>query len=269
MKAMRKFYVFGSAFFTFVIIVLILIYFDNVDLLILQINFGFESGKFRGQYLEKGKVQILHTSNQNVQDTVTKKGNSDFCNDYGEKVLVNSQRSFFRWKDCVTDHAKRTSVQYSSAKIYLKSPGQVSVLKIVTRDRNGNRKEVGGDFWRVYILNETFSNFVYMQDNLDGVYEGMFVFPAAGIYRMVCILEYSLWDAFRDPPSNWFRKGIAFIFPVSESFGVNVSKARKICTDKTSKFIIFCSPSPIFFCFNGSFIIITLLFLKIILLPRE
>lgn len=218
-----------------------------MDLLLLQINFGFKSGKFREQYLEKGKVQILHTSNQNDQDIVIKEGISDFCNDYGEKVLVNSKRSFIQWKDRVTDHAKQTSVYYSSATIYLKSPGQVSVLKIVTRDRNGNLKEIGGDFWRVYILNETFSNFVYMQDSLDGVYEGMFVFPATGVYRMVCILEYSLWDAFRDPPSNWFKKGIDFIFPVCEHFRVHVFEVRKICTDKTSKFLIFCSPSPIFF----------------------
>ena len=218
-----------------------------MDLLFLQISFGFESEKFRGQLLEKGKVQILHTSNQNVQNIVIKEGISDFCNDYGGKVLVNSQRSFFRWKDRVTDHAKRTSVQYSSAKIYLKNPGQVSVLKIVTRDRNGNPKEVGGDFWRVYILNETFSNFVYMQDNLDGVYEGKFVFPAAGVYRMLCILEYSLWDAFRDPPSDWFKKGTYFIFPVYESFGVHLSKDRTICTNKISKFLIFCRPCPIFF----------------------
>ena len=43
--------------------------------------------------------------------------------------------------------------------------------------------------------------------NNNGTYEALFLITEPGVYQVIIYLDYSLCDAFKDPPHDWFVKG--------------------------------------------------------------
>lgn len=46
-------------------------------------------------------------------------------------------------------------------------------------------------------------------DHNNGTYEALFLITEPGAYQVIIYLDYSLCDAFKDPPRDWFIKGNA------------------------------------------------------------
>jgi len=80
-------------------------------------------------------------------------------------------------------------------------------LKILTFNKEGVKKTIGGDLWLVKIKSTSISFSIHLIDNMDGSYEGDFSTPQAGNYIIDIILQYSLCHGILDPPLDWFKLG--------------------------------------------------------------
>ncbi|XP_031570868.1 uncharacterized protein LOC116305155 [Actinia tenebrosa] len=84
--------------------------------------------------------------------------------------------------------------------------GEFSSFKIQTKTSEGRNKSIGGDSWRVVLRGKaSFAPTVF--DLGNGQYEVLFLAADPGVYKVEIVLDYSLCDGYRDPPSDWFRKG--------------------------------------------------------------
>ena len=84
----------------------------------------------------------------------------------------------------------------------------LSIVHIVTKDSLKRKKSIGGDFWWVTVIG-SISFHIDIIDNMDGTYVGQFEVMEYGNYTMHVVLEYSLCDGIRDPPTWWFKKGLS------------------------------------------------------------
>lgn len=84
--------------------------------------------------------------------------------------------------------------------------GEFSSFKIQTKTSEGNNKSFGGDSWRVLLRGKaSFAPTVF--DLGNGQYEVFFLVADPGVYKVEIVLDYSLCDGYRDPPSDWFGIG--------------------------------------------------------------
>lgn len=85
--------------------------------------------------------------------------------------------------------------------------GHFSRFWIQSVDVQGQLKTRGGDSWRVYVKQGPASIAPVIIDHQNGLYEVLMLFTEPGVYVAEIVLEFTLCDAFRDPPENWFRIG--------------------------------------------------------------
>ena len=88
----------------------------------------------------------------------------------------------------------------------IRSAGEFSKIFIQSRTSNNRTKTIGGDAWRVYVHGPS-SVAVTVFDHNNGTYEALFLITEPGVYQVIIYLDYSLCDAFKDPPHDWFVKG--------------------------------------------------------------
>ena len=84
--------------------------------------------------------------------------------------------------------------------------GEFSRFSIRTVTSNGQEKRIGGDSWRVQLKGPaSVAGTVF--DHMNGTYEIVFLITEPGNYQVGAVLDHSLCDGFRDPPSEWFIVG--------------------------------------------------------------
>ena len=86
--------------------------------------------------------------------------------------------------------------------------GQFTHILIESRDKLGNPKTIGGDSWRVMIKSEKATLAADVADLNNGTYEAFALIMDPGIYTLDIRLDYTLCDGLRDPPVEWFHKGL-------------------------------------------------------------
>ena len=90
----------------------------------------------------------------------------------------------------------------------IRPAGEFSKIFIQSRTSDNRTKTIGGDSWRVYVRGPS-SVVVTVFDHNNGTYEALFLITEPGVYQVIIYLDYSLCDAFKDPPRDWFIKGNA------------------------------------------------------------
>ena len=90
--------------------------------------------------------------------------------------------------------------------------GEFSRFFVQSVTSDGHMRKTGGDSWRVYIRQGPASLAPTVFDNDDGTYEVMFLVLEPGNYSVQVFLDYTLCDGFRDPPEDWFIRGLATTF---------------------------------------------------------
>lgn len=84
--------------------------------------------------------------------------------------------------------------------------GEYSRFSIQSQTRESRSKTHGGDSWRVHLKGpSSISPTVF--DHGNGTYEVLFLAMEAGVYTASIILDFTLCDGFKDPPSDWFVTG--------------------------------------------------------------
>lgn len=78
------------------------------------------------------------------------------------------------------------------------------IQSVTTKNRT---KSFGGDAWRVNIRG-TASVAASVYDLNNGMYEVVFLIVEPGIYLVKIYLDYSLCHGLKNPPPDWFRKGV-------------------------------------------------------------
>ena len=86
--------------------------------------------------------------------------------------------------------------------------GQFSRILIESRDQLGNLKNVGGDSWRVMMRSDEATVAAEVTDLKNGTYEAFALIMEPGVYTLDIRLDYTLCDGFRNPPVEWFHKGL-------------------------------------------------------------
>ena len=99
-----------------------------------------------------------------------------------------------------------------AAKSYLtlwdiRPAGQFSRFEIQSVTRDNLDKKIGGDSWRVHVRGLS-SMSPTVVDHGNGKYEVIFLVLEPGKYNVEVVLEYSLCDGYKDPPRDWFMKGL-------------------------------------------------------------
>ena len=90
------------------------------------------------------------------------------------------------------------------------SLGEFSRFYIQSVTSDGRLKRTGGDSWRVHIRQGPASLAPMVVDHDDGTYEVMFLALEPGNYSTQVFLDYTLCDGYRDPPADWYIKGVNF-----------------------------------------------------------
>ena len=84
--------------------------------------------------------------------------------------------------------------------------GEFSRFSIRTVTSSGQEKTIGGDSWRVQLKGPaSVAGTVF--DHMNGTYEIVFLITEPGNYQVEAVLDHSLCNGFRDPPSEWFIVG--------------------------------------------------------------
>ena len=65
-----------------------------------------------------------------------------------------------------------------------------------------------GDAWRVYIRQGPASLSPQVWDHHKGMYEVVFLVMKPGDYSAQITLDFTLYDGLREPPVDWFIKGL-------------------------------------------------------------
>ena len=89
----------------------------------------------------------------------------------------------------------------------IRPAGEFSRFFIRSRTSSNYTKNVGGDSWRIHIKGAS-SVSATVFDHNNGIYEVLFLLMEAGLYQIEISLDYTLCDGFKDPPVDWYRKGM-------------------------------------------------------------
>ena len=122
------------------------------------------------------------------------------------------------------DKANRSSARTSYISYMAFQPsGQFSRIFIETRTASGQKKTIGGDFWRVFFTGPANVSATVF-DHQNGTYEAIALLMETGNYTVRAYLDYSLCDGLRDPPEDWFQVGkcccCVVLYMASLSYGV-------------------------------------------------
>lgn len=116
-------------------------------------------------------------------------------------ISWDAKNSDERRKSLSTDPSKSVISQFN-----IQPAGEFSSFKIQSKTSEGRNKSFGGDSWRVLLRGKaSFAPTVF--DLGNGQYEVLFHVADPGVYKVDIVLDYSLCDGYRDPPSDWFKKG--------------------------------------------------------------
>lgn len=107
------------------------------------------------------------------------------------------------WEKSQRTNASMSSIRY----LDIRPAREFSRVFIQSRTKDGQDKRIGGDSWRVYLRGPS-SIAATVFDHNNGTYEALFLIMEPGTYRLELILDFSLCDGYRDPPIDWFIKGI-------------------------------------------------------------
>ena len=135
-----------------------------------------------------------------------------FLHDSASNPFLIYNNCDMRWlkKDAIPWFNKngRTDVETSFISIWdIRPAGEFSRVMLQTQYPNGTQKKYGGDFWRCYVKGTT-SVPVSKKDFWNGSYEFKFLLMEAGNYTLGLSLEYTLCDGIKEPPPDWFVKGM-------------------------------------------------------------
>lgn len=86
----------------------------------------------------------------------------------------------------------------------IRPAGEFTRFFIQTYTSNNQKKNIGGDAWRIMLIGpSTLSATVF--DHNDGTYEALFLILEPGKYHVIATLDYTLCDGMRNPPIDWFQ----------------------------------------------------------------
>ena len=91
----------------------------------------------------------------------------------------------------------------------IRAAGEFSRFGLQTLKSNNDEKRVGGDSWRVHIRGPSSVSPTVIDHN-NGTYEMIFLVLEPGKYKVEVILEFSMCDGYKDPPLDWFMRGMDF-----------------------------------------------------------
>ena len=86
--------------------------------------------------------------------------------------------------------------------------GHFSRFFIQSVTKNGVMKGFGGDAWRVYMRQGPASLAPQVWDHDNGQYEVLFLPIEPGNYSAQIILDFTLCNGLREPPVDWFIRGM-------------------------------------------------------------
>ena len=110
---------------------------------------------------------------------------------------------------------ERTDPQKSYISLWeINSAGEYSRIFIQSQTPKNNAKTIGGDSWRVKIRGPASLNSL-IRDFANGTYEVKFLPVESGKYELSIFLEYTLCDGTKDPPPDWFIKGMLLYICIS------------------------------------------------------
>ena len=98
------------------------------------------------------------------------------------------------------------------------APASTKSFIFLTSVDRCSRVTAGGDFWWVRVLGPA-SFVVPLIYTREGIYTRVFKIPLEGSYKVSFMLEFSNYDAEKDPPSDWFIKGGILSYVVPQSKG--------------------------------------------------
>ena len=105
-------------------------------------------------------------------------------------------------------HQTRTDAAKSYLTLWdIRPAGQFSRFEIQSVTKDNLDKKIGGDSWRVHIRGPSSMSPTVIDHN-NGKYEVIFLVLEPGKYDVEVVLEYSLCDGYKDPPRDWFIKGL-------------------------------------------------------------
>ena len=92
------------------------------------------------------------------------------------------------------------------SQVISKPAGEHTRIRIDTYTNHGFKKRSGGDSFRVLLHGpDTLAASVF--DLHNGSYDALALLITPGIYKLQVILDYSLCNGFRDPPTEWYVRG--------------------------------------------------------------
>ena len=126
---------------------------------------------------------------------------------YDWKNVIGRCLKFMAWDG----KQLNAELQTKAAKSYIKQldirpAGFFSKIYIQSVSLRSENKTIGGDAWRVNIRGPV-NMAATVFDMNNGVYEAVFLPQEPGKYWVEIILDYSLCEALKDPPLDWFIRG--------------------------------------------------------------
>ena len=92
----------------------------------------------------------------------------------------------------------------------IRPTGVFSRFFIQSKTTSNHTKNIGGDSWRIHITGAS-SVSATVFDHNNGSYEVLFLLMEAGSYQIEISLDYTLCDGFKDPPVDWYKKGMCIM----------------------------------------------------------
>lgn len=127
---------------------------------------------------------------------------------YDWKQILSPCGSRIAWSNINWNRKLHTDAEKSHVqRIEIKPAGFFSRFSIQSVSLNGKTKEIGGDSWRVFIRGPS-SMAAQVFDKNNGTYEVVFLPMEPGNYEATIVLDYSLCNGMKDPPLDWFKRGM-------------------------------------------------------------
>ena len=117
-------------------------------------------------------------------------------------ISWNSSKNDDQRKSLSTDASKSLL-----SNITINPAGEFSSFMIQSTTKDGVNKTIGGDSWRIVLRGKS-TVVPTIFDLANGQYEVMFLMADPGVYKLDITLDYTLCDGYRDPPNNFFIKGM-------------------------------------------------------------
>lgn len=111
--------------------------------------------------------------------------------------------------------------------IYLLGHFSRFYIQSVTKD--GRIKTSGGDAWRIYVRQGPASLAPQVWDLNNGMYEVVFLVMEPGTYTAQITLDFTLCDGLREPPVDWFIRGLETIRFLRFVFLVELMYIQCLC----------------------------------------